>query len=188
MDPITLALTVAEFVPSIVGWFTGDDKDADKAEGVLEIVKQVTGLGVTDGIGALRNNPDLVVKLKSAVMDFQIKMEQENTKQLQAVNNTMIAEGKSEHWMQWSWRPFNGYLFGSTLLIGYVLPAVVNVAFAAFHVTDRILEGQEYIDALRVVPYASIPEFVLASWAAILGVSAFTRGKEKLANVAGKLL
>ena len=189
MDPISIAMGLAEFVRSLIGWFTGDKNDADKADKVLNIVKRVTGIDSTeDAISVLRDRPDLLVQLKESVMAHQIEMARENTKRIESVNRTMQSEGKSEHWMQWSWRPFNGFLFGLTLFLNYVVPSIANILLAIMHVTDKVPDGLMFIDIVRTVPIGVIPEFVLVSWAAILGVTSWTRGKEKLENKSGKLL
>ncbi len=179
MDPISIAMGLAKFVPSLVGWFTGDDKDAEKAEKVIALAEGVLGFGV-DSIDVL--SPEAVVKLQNAIMNLQIELAREDTKQMQTVNTTMQSEGKSEHWMQWAWRPFNGFTFGITLFLLYVLPALINMGFAIFHVVDGI------DDIPRVIAITGIPEFVLVAWGAVLGVTSWRRGQEKLAKVAGKLL
>jgi len=189
MDPISIALSLAEFVPSLIGWFTGDDKDAEKAKKVIAIAKSVTGMDTDGGaLASLRGNPELALQLKTSVMQHQIAMAREESRQIESVNKTMRAEGKSEHWMQWSWRPFNGYLFGITLFLNYVIPSLANIILHTFHITDKILEGSMYLEAVRTVPIGVIPEFVLISWGAVLGVTSWQRGKEKLAGIAGKLV
>lgn len=42
------------------------------------------------------------------------------TSQIQAVNQTMQSEGKSEHWAVWLWRPVIGFVFAAILLNNYV--------------------------------------------------------------------
>jgi len=179
MDPISIAMLAAKFAPSIIGFFTGKSSDKKKAEGVVNIIKQITG--VADGENALKlmeSNNELMLQFKTKVMDYQLAYAKEETKLLLAVNKTMRAESKSDHWMQWSWRPFNGYLFGTTLFLGYVVPALTNVVLAALNIEDGMV--------LRSVPYANIPEFALVAWGAVLGVTSWTRGAEKVAKVNDK--
>ena len=119
-----------------------------------------------DVAAAIKADPQSAVKLKQIQADHQdnlaqiamqraVSLAQEDTKRLQAVNATMQTEAKSEHWPQWSWRPFNGYMFGSTLFGVYFLLPILQ----------------------RPVP--SIPEWVWMAWAAVLGVTAWHRGKKK---------
>jgi hypothetical protein len=74
---------------------------------------------------------------------------------LQAVNQTMQAESKSEHWMQWAWRPFVGFIFGITFVgVYFVLPLA------------------------KIVP----PEIPANAWlmiGAVLGVASWHRGAQK---------
>jgi Holin of 3TMs, for gene-transfer release len=77
------------------------------------------------------------------------------------VNQTMRAESESEHWAQWSWRPFNGFAFGiSIILIYFVLPACA-----------------------KTIP--DVPQWIWIGWGAILGVTTWDRGKAKRIEVGG---
>lgn len=49
------------------------------------------------------------------------------TAQIQAVNQTMQAEDKSEHWLVWCWRPVIGLTLAAILINNYiVLPYLVK--------------------------------------------------------------
>lgn len=80
---------------------------------------------------------------------------------LTAINATMQAEAKSEHWMQWSWRPVIGFTFAATILNNYVLYG--------------------YFSKLGMVQII-IPEGVWMAMLAVLGVSAYVRGRDKNGN------
>jgi len=159
---LSLALMAAKtFAPSIIGSLMGD-KAEDVAKDVVDIATKVTGIGdPEEAVDVLGKNPELALQFKQSVMEYELALVKEDTKRLEIVNQTMQTEAKSEHWMQWSWRPFNGYLFGITLFCNYVMPSIYNM-FA----TDKIVAQQ-------------IPEFVLMAWAAILGVTAWHRGVNK---------
>lgn len=83
------------------------------------------------------------------------------------VNQTMREEGKSEHWMQWSWRPLNGYAlaFGSfALVIGVLVMAgmaVYQKDFASLNAIPTIVMA---VTAALAVP------------GAVCGVTAWHRG------------
>lgn len=86
-------------------------------------------------------------------IDAEIAQRQADSADIAAVNATMQAESKSERWPQWSWRPYNGFLYGTTILLVYfVLP-------------------------LFKLPIPAVPESVWMGWGAILGVTAWHRGK-----------
>lgn len=77
MDPLSIAFGLAQFVPGILKWVTGDDKSAKVAEKVVDIAKAVTGRD--DGAGALaalKADPAAVLKFKEAVMVNESALEQ----------------------------------------------------------------------------------------------------------------
>lgn len=163
MDPISIAMMAARFVPSIIGMFAGDDAE-DKANKVIGIAKAVTGLvDPREAVDALSSSPDLEAKFRENVMNYQLALAQEDTKRVMAVNQTMQEESKSERWPQWSWRPFNGFLFGITVFCNYIVLPILDKA-----TVDNI-------------------EVALAAWSAVLGVSAWHRGKGKVAMITEKL-
>lgn len=161
-DMLSLALMAAKaFAPSIIGSLMGS-KAEKVAEDVVGIATKITGIDdPQEAVDHLGKNPELALQFKQSVMEYELAMAKEDTKRLETVNETMRAEARSEHWMQWSWRPFNGYLFGITLFFNYVMPSLYNM-FAEVHIVAQ-----------------QIPEFVLMAWAAILGVTAWHRGVQK---------
>jgi hypothetical protein len=105
----------------------------------------------------LATSPEQMVALQQLAMQHEVSLAQIEVQKLAVVNATMQTESKSEHWPQWSWRPFNGYLFGlAVVLIYFVLPAMG-----------------------RSVP--AVPEWIWMGWAGILGVATWDRGKAKRA-------
>ena len=106
----------------------------------------------------IENDPKLFLELQREAMAHEVSMAQVEAAKLATVNATMQAESKSEHWPQYSWRPFNGFTFPlSVLLIYFVLPI-----------------------AGKLVP--DVPYWVWAGWLSILGVATWDRGKEKRAK------
>jgi len=122
----------------------------------------------------LKNNPDALVKIKTLESEERIALRKltveqasnemaADTGRIQSVNATMQAETKSEHWPQWAWRPFNGFLFGTTIFCVYfVLP-------------------------LAEIQTPTIPNEIWMGWGAILGVSAWHRGVQKRGGGAVKI-
>ncbi len=102
-------------------------------------------------------DPKLLVELQAKAMDHELQLKQVEAANLATVNATMQTEAKSEHWPQYSWRPFNGFLYGiAVVAIYFILP----------------LAGK---------PVPAVPEFIWMGWGAILGVATWHRGKEKRA-------
>jgi len=111
---------------------------------------------------AIKTDPDAAIKLAQVEADNRALLQQQllsaETLRIQSVNKTMQAEAASEHWMQWSWRPFNGYLFGiAVVCIYFILP---------------ILE----LDIPDINP------MVWTMWGGVLGVTAWHRGPTKPAK------
>lgn len=68
MDPITIAMGLAQFAPQVLKWITGSDKAADAAGAVVEIAQQVTGKGSGDeAFQALKADPALVLQFRQAI-------------------------------------------------------------------------------------------------------------------------
>ena len=70
MEPISIALALAKFVPDVIGLFSKKNgRKADEAMStVTEIAEELTGASGKDAIEALDNNPNLQLEFKKAVM------------------------------------------------------------------------------------------------------------------------
>lgn len=146
---------LATVAPEIAGWLGGSDAE-ETAEQVAGVAKSVTGHSdAQSAVEAIKQDPEQARKFKEALQEYRIKMERERTEQMGKVNNTMQAESESEHWPQYSWRPFNGFLFGITMFGVYFLLPLLD----------------------KDVP--EIPYWVWMAWASVLGVTAWHRGKQK---------
>lgn len=115
---------------------------------------------------AVKADPQAAIKLAEIEANAKVQLQQlavtaaaneqaADTARILSVNQTMQAESKSEHWMQWAWRPFNGFMAGITLPLVYVVLPLAHV------------------------PVPPIPESVWLMWGAILGVASWWRGKAK---------
>ena len=81
---------------------------------------------------AIATDPEASLKLAKYEMDNKLELQrleigaetariQEETKQLQSINETMRSESTSEHWPQYSWRPFWGFSSGAAFFLLAVL-------------------------------------------------------------------
>lgn len=76
MDPISIALGLAQFAPAILKWITGSDKSAEVAEKVVDIAKVVTGReDAPAAVEALKADPALVIQFREAVMANETALE-----------------------------------------------------------------------------------------------------------------
>ena len=127
-----------------------------------------SGLGVgntpSEVSQALQTNPDAAVKLKQIEATRQVELQAlviqseanrlaADTAAITAVNATMQAEAKSEHWPTYSWRPFVGFVFG--------------VMFG----------GVYFVLPLAHIPVPLVPGEAWLAIGGILGVASYFRGK-----------
>lgn len=69
MDPITIAMGLAQFAPAIVKWLTGSDKAEAAAGKVVEIAQVVTGTSSgPEALEALRADAAAQLQFRQAVM------------------------------------------------------------------------------------------------------------------------
>jgi hypothetical protein len=113
------------------------------------------GKAVAVAVGAFKADPTKVKEfeeaLETASLNFQASA-------IASVNATMQAEAKSEHWMQWSWRPFFGFTGAALLINNYIL--------------------LPYMAKFGIVPIV-VPAEVWVCIMAVLGVAAYVRGRDK---------
>ena len=76
MEPLTIALGLAQYVPQIIRWVTGSDKAADAASTVVEVAKAITGKGSGDAaLAAIQADPALALQFKQAVLAQETELD-----------------------------------------------------------------------------------------------------------------
>lgn len=156
-----LAQTIGKVAPTI-GSLLGGSVGASVG-GLIS-----TALGVDNTPSAvsvaLMNDPQTMIKIKELENSHEERLKeiqleenrldaQQATQAISDVNKTMQAEAASEHWPTYSWRPFNGFLYGITIFGCYVVLPLAHI------------------------PVPEIPTEVWMGWSAILGVASYFRGK-----------
>lgn len=110
--PIAMALA-AEFAPKLIDHLVGDE--AGKiAQQVVNVAERVTGKPADQAAEALRTDPELARQFTSASFALQTLIEQEDTKRLQAINETIRVELTSDDKFVRRMRPYVGYIIGTT--------------------------------------------------------------------------
>lgn len=75
MDPITIAMALAQFAPGIIKFITGSDKAEAAATAVVDIAKQVTGQESGDAaLHAIQADPTLAMEYRKAVLAQEADM------------------------------------------------------------------------------------------------------------------
>lgn len=132
----------------------------DLTEGGVKGFLEGIGKSVREAVAAFKADPTKVVELEVAIEKAHLQYE---AAAMQVVNQTMQAESRSEHWLQWSWRPIWGLSGAAVIINNYVL--------------------LPYFSRFGIVPIAVPPE-VWGTITVVVGVAAYTRGKQKEKAVA----
>lgn len=174
---IPLAISLAsKFAPSLIGHLMGDKAEA-VAEQVIGIATNITGAADGDAAAKiLSTDPAAALQFQQAANSLTISLEQEKTKQLQIqlgeVNATMRAESASSSKAQRTWRPFNGFMFPITIWCDYFAAPIALAIIKAFAAATNPVHS---------LVFEHVPDGVYLLWAAVLGVTAGSRGFEKVA-------
>ncbi len=173
-DLIPVIQTVA---PKIAGVFGGSAAE-QLANMAGNIIGAALGVPATPEAveNALRNDPGAADKLAQAEANHGQALVDAETRLMETVNAAMSREIASEHWFVRNARPFNIWTIG-VVTGGYGLCLVAATASAVFLKDSKALE--------LLVGNAGVLGIALAPCGAVAGVSAWSRGKEKLAGVAG---
>jgi hypothetical protein len=170
MDPITIAMGLAQFVPQIVKWI-GGDKAGTVAQTVVDVAQQVTGKPTGDqALAALQADPNLVLQYRKAMLDQATIFEQLAVQNAADINKTMQAEAASEHWPTYSWRPAIGF---ATAIAIVLVVLVVVIAYAGVILAKRDPAALSYIPAM----IGAMGALLGATAAPILGIASWYRGK-----------
>ena len=124
--------------------------------------KGLTGgiMNVLEETGVVKT-PEEKQKAQEALYNYELQMRDKDNEVIKAVNETMETEAKSEHWLQWSWRPLVGITFSAVIINNYILiPYFAKAGLQAI----------------------SIPSEMWNAMLVVLGVAAGTRGWEKIVN------
>lgn len=163
---ISAALSIAGFVAPRVGrWLFGDDGEKTAGE-IIGIAQQVTGAGNGDeALAAIQGDPALAAKLREKLIDFDLRKMEEETKRLQAVNQTMQAEAQSEDWFVRRARPAFLWVTAFSIFVEVVIALIV------------VIVAPDKIDDLATLYTAlSVPQSVAA---AMCGVYLKKRSDDK---------
>lgn len=167
MDPITIAMGLAQFVPQIAKWITGSDKAEQVAQKAVDIAQSITGQPTGDAsIKALQADPNLVLQYRRAVLDQEVAFQQLAVQNAADVNKSMQTEAGAEHWPSYSWRPFIGFGVGFNTFASGVLVLIVfgPVMMGSAPAAQAIANLPAALGALAAVNATVLPILGIASW------------------------
>ena len=152
MDPISIALGLAQFVPIVAGWFAGP-KAQDNAQKVVDIASKVLPGTPPDQLAeALKANPDKLIEFQKAVMA-------ENT----AVTAAVLADIQDARGVMTKLAGMGSSLaWGAAIVSALVMGA--NILTAYFVFTTTIPKGQGDLAYLIVGQVLGMGTTVVAFW------------------------
>lgn len=180
MPLIPIAMALAQFAPMIAGWL-GGSKAEDVAAKVVGVAQTVTGQSAPDAaVAALQADPNLALQFQKAVLEQQGQLAQiaadvtkaelaADTANTAAINQTMQAEAKADHWPTYSWRPFVGFCFGLLGLISGLTIACAYLGVMFLHADPKVLTD--------IPGMLGAQAAVMATMAPVLGIASYFRGK-----------
>ena len=69
MDPITIAISLAQFAPSLIKYLGGSDKTVDVAEKAIDIAKTLTGkTTASDALDIIKADPSMALQYQLEVL------------------------------------------------------------------------------------------------------------------------
>lgn len=184
MDWKEVGKRIAEYAPELGAAWGGP---AGAAIGTLaSLVAGAFGLSPDakpeEIMAAIEKDPQAAIKLKEIETNAKVEIHrlnvqlaiqesQQETVRLQAVNATMQSESKSEHWPQWAWRPYWGFISGTAFLV-----VCTFICFLAYKAV--VLRDSNAIGSIPIIIGAFTSLFSIAG--AVLGITAWGRNKLKL--------
>lgn len=96
MDPITIAMGLAQFAPQIIKWMSGSDKAEDAAKTVVSIAEKVTGKTGAEALESIQFSQQQAAEFRQAVLARETELDLAYLKDIQHAR-----ESHREHWMPW---------------------------------------------------------------------------------------
>lgn len=91
MDPISIAMALSQFAPSIIKWVTGSDKAGDAAQKVVDVATAITGKPADQVVDALKADPSLVLEFRKSVMANELEMDRMYLADVQSARQRDVA-------------------------------------------------------------------------------------------------
>lgn len=177
MEPFTMisgAISLAsKFAPYLIRKLKGN-RAADTAGEIFELAKAATGAKTPDkAIEMIESNPEIALKFKEAIMNYESMVIQEDTKRLDIVNQTMRIEYETTGKFKTCWRPFWGWVSGTVFGIQMLSFSYIGVRAI---IKDPKTAG-EVITAIAALAAALSTTWLLAL--SVLGIAVHKRSQDK---------
>lgn len=195
LDPISLALGVAQYaVPRVAKWIAGDNGE-EVAREVLDVAKKATGADNDVAVlSALKRKPAALAKFQADMAQVELRLFQAENERLESINKTMRAEVNSNDGYVRRWRPTFGYVMAGT----WCLQILGTVAGMVWAVVAEPLNSGMILKGIADANAATVPMWAVAL--SVIGVSVAKRSQDKkvaagqdggptmLSAIAGKIM
>jgi hypothetical protein len=92
MDPVTIALGLAQFAPTLIKYFTGSDKAASVAGSVIDIAKTVTGAQTPEeALATIKASSEAAAAFQQKVLESDADLQKAHLLDVQNARNMQIA-------------------------------------------------------------------------------------------------
>lgn len=180
MDPISIALGIASFAaPRLAKWL-GGDKAETVANQVVGLAQAVTGKdNAQAALAALQADPEKLIEFQRQAGELEVRLYEEETKRLQAVNETIRAEAASSDKYVRRWRPTFGYIMAAT----WALQIVGTVAGLVYVVFTHPGNAADILTGIGEVNGAMVAMWTVGL--SVIGVSVWKRSDDKRVAAGG---
>ncbi len=103
MDPITIAMALAQFAPGVIKYITGSDKAEAAATAVVDIAKKVTGKATGDeALAAIQADPNLALQYQQAIIAADLDLQKAFLQDVQNAREQTIKLAESGSAIAWA--------------------------------------------------------------------------------------
>ena len=174
MDPISIALGIANFAaPRLGKWLFGDDGEK-VANQVIDVAKAVTGKSdAAAAAEAIMTDPTMAMEFQARTKQMEIDLLEVENQRLETVNGTMRAEYASNDVYVKRWRPTFGYAMALTWSL-QILGSMFGILYAIIAVPNS---AAVILTAIGEANAATVPMWAVAL--SVIGVSVWKRSEDK---------
>jgi hypothetical protein len=110
--------------------------------GLLKGAAEIVSKFVTDPnkkLDAQQKLAEIQAQHEKDMATIEVQLAEIDAKQLESVNQTMREESKSEHFLQWAWRPIVGLTFCAVIINNYIIiPYLKNKGVLPIDIPDDV--------------------------------------------------
>ena len=166
MDPITIALGLAQYAPSLIKWLTGNDKAENVAKTVVDVASKVAGKPDAEALAAIQADAKLQREFADRIADRQQELEKAYLADVDSARKMQVAALQQDdvfskrfiYYFSAAWSLFAmiymmAVTFGNVvskdnanIITGFLLGTAVSSIFAFFYGNTK--KSQERSDAI----------------------------------------